>query len=135
MFVLHIRVQLFQHLCFSNAATTTSWIWWFNSTFLGTIEYGNVNHQICFKLLLLVDLVFFLCTCADWDWKAASPVSWDWDEQTFGMLSLDSVVHKQTVDLYHCKFIRPGVPMTISCNHKPPKKWIQGQATVCFYTN
>jgi hypothetical protein len=24
MFVLHIRVQLFQHLCFSNAATTTS---------------------------------------------------------------------------------------------------------------
>ena len=55
--------------------------------------------------MLLVDLDFFLCTCADWDWKAASPVSWDWDEQTFGMLSLDSVVHKQTVDLYHCKFI------------------------------
>jgi hypothetical protein len=23
----------------------------------------------------------------------------------FGMLSLDSVVHKQTIDLYHCKFI------------------------------
>ncbi|KAL5675922.1 hypothetical protein ACJX0J_012053, partial [Zea mays] len=43
-----------------------------HSTFLGTIEYGNVNHQICFKLLLL----------------------------TFGMLSLDSIFITVEVLLY-----------------------------------